>query len=137
MSVAVFDASVVVKWYLAEDPLAAQALEVRLAFEGAAPTLILAEAANALWRYVRLNRMDIDDVCEGVAVIGEGLRLTSDADLIDAAQRLSARLDHPVYDCLYLALAQRLDAPLVTADRKLAEKAQAVGLAAILLQTRS
>ena len=31
----------------------------------------------------------------------------------------SAALDHPVYDCLYLALAEAEDARLVTADQRL------------------
>jgi predicted nucleic acid-binding protein len=33
------------------------------------------------------------------------------------AVSLATELDHPVYDCFYLALAQRLDVPLGTADR--------------------
>ncbi len=32
---------------------------------------------------------------------------------------LAADLDHPVYDCLYLALAELREASLVTADQRL------------------
>jgi predicted nucleic acid-binding protein len=34
------------------------------------------------------------------------------------AAALARKLDHPVYDCLYLALAEAEGAPLVTADRR-------------------
>ena len=36
--------------------------------------------------------------------------------------RLAHALDHPIYDCLYLALADREDVGLVTADARLVEK---------------
>ncbi|MFN9959545.1 MAG: type II toxin-antitoxin system VapC family toxin, partial [bacterium] len=38
-----------------------------------------------------------------------------------------------VYDCLYLALAQRLSCPLVTADRRLAERAIHLGVSTTLI----
>lgn len=37
--------------------------------------------------------------------------------MITAAAVLAAELKHPLQDCLYLAEARRLDAPLLTADR--------------------
>lgn len=39
---------------------------------------------------------------------------------IDAALQLAIDLNHPIYDCLYLALAIRLDTHVVTADRRFA-----------------
>lgn len=38
--------------------------------------------------------------------------------LIAPAVRLMLSLQHPVYDCLYLALAEREGMPLVTADER-------------------
>ncbi|MBD0273605.1 MAG: type II toxin-antitoxin system VapC family toxin [Acetobacteraceae bacterium] len=35
---------------------------------------------------------------------------------------LALRRDHPVYGCFYVALAVREAAPLLTADRRLAER---------------
>ncbi|UKJ74068.1 type II toxin-antitoxin system VapC family toxin [Azospirillum brasilense] len=37
---------------------------------------------------------------------------------MDDAQVLALEFGHPVYDCLYLALARRLGIPVVTADRR-------------------
>ncbi|MBI3682117.1 MAG: type II toxin-antitoxin system VapC family toxin [Acidobacteria bacterium] len=39
--------------------------------------------------------------------------------LLDSAFELSLDLHHPVYDCVYIALALRRDMPLVTADERL------------------
>jgi len=41
--------------------------------------------------------------------------------LIEEAVGLALRLSHPVYDCLYLALAARRGWQLVTADRRFAD----------------
>ena len=38
---------------------------------------------------------------------------------MEAATRIAIELDHPAYDCVYLALARRRGAPLVTSDQKL------------------
>jgi predicted nucleic acid-binding protein len=35
------------------------------------------------------------------------------------AMQVARRLHHPVYDCVYLALAEREDATFITADRRL------------------
>jgi predicted nucleic acid-binding protein len=38
--------------------------------------------------------------------------------LVPAASRLARDLDHPVYDCVYLALAMQEERPVITADRR-------------------
>lgn len=129
MTLAVFDASVVVKWYIATDPFFDAALQARDEYEAAAPALMQAEVANALWKYIRVGVMNLEDACEGVAVLEELIALTPDNELLTPALRLSAQLDHPVYDCVYLAMAQRRALPLITADRRLAEQARGLELA--------
>jgi len=47
------------------------------------------------------------------------LQFADDEKLIASALRLSLSLGHKVPDCLYLALAEREAATLVTADRVL------------------
>lgn len=130
MSVAVFDASVALKWLVADHLLAAPALAARGEFEPVAPSFIQIEVANALWKYVQA---DLDDAIEGVALLAKLMNLYPDDDLLAPAQRLAARLTHSVYDCLYLALAQRLSCPLVTADRRLAERAIHLGVSTTLI----
>lgn len=43
--------------------------------------------------------------------------------MVDA--RLAADLDHPVYDCMYLALALQEQRPVVTGDRRFCAVVQA------------
>ena len=42
--------------------------------------------------------------------------------LIERAARLAFQIDHPLYDCLYLACAEFTDSALITADKRLADK---------------
>ena len=133
MSVAVFDASVALKWLITDDILAPPAFAARKAFDPVAPAFIQIEVANALWKYVRIGQVDLADAVEGAAVLAKLMSLYPDEDLLASAQRLAARLTHPVYDCLYLSLAQRLSCPLVTADRRLAERGADLGLPVTLI----
>jgi len=51
------------------------------------------------------------------------LVLSDACSLVERASSVTRSLDHPVYDCLYLALAEANRAPLVTDDRTLLRKA--------------
>jgi predicted nucleic acid-binding protein len=115
----VVDASVCIKWVLAEpDSDAAEAL---LEQELVAPALWIVEAANVLWKRARRGELTASEVkarLEGLAQAPiTTLRVEDD---ILAAGDLACRLDHPVYDCLYLAAALREGCHVVTADRKFA-----------------
>ncbi len=46
------------------------------------------------------------------------LRWNDDETVGADAVRPALALDHPVYDCVYLALAHRIGATVVTADRR-------------------
>ncbi len=119
---AVFDASVVVKWFL-DDPLAAAAHDARLAFRPAvAPDLMLIEVANALRRYVIRGELQAGAAEENLSVIKDVVELFDHAPLLDEAFSLACRFNHSMTDCLYAVLARRLNLPLVTADAKLARK---------------
>jgi predicted nucleic acid-binding protein len=116
----VVDASVAIKW-LVDEPLSAQAaklLDDDLPL--AAPELIYAEAANALWAIARRGRISAADVREALDMLADApLAVPSSMrQLMAAAARLAHDLDHPVYDCLYLALALQEQRPVITADRR-------------------
>jgi hypothetical protein len=46
-------------------------------------------------------------------------RLIRISELVERATDLTVTLDHPVYDCFYVALAERERLPLVSADSRL------------------
>lgn len=114
----VVDASVACKWFF-EEPLAAEAR--RLATSDvtfAAPDIILAECANAAWRRVRTNAIPHAQAQAFLKALPRWFEsLAPSARLHAAAFEMACNLDHPVYDCLYLALAEREQARVVTADR--------------------
>jgi predicted nucleic acid-binding protein len=126
---AVFDASVVVKWFV-DDPLATMAHEARHAFRPAvAPDLMLVEVANVLRRYVVKGELTADAARNDLLVIPDAVELADHNLLVDEAFAMACRLNHSMTDCLYAVLARRLALPLVTADLKLARKlAQLDGL---------
>jgi len=128
VSIAVFDASVALKWLVADDRLAPEALAARVDYQPVAPKFIQIEVANALWKYVRAGQVGLDEAVEGAAVLADIMDLVADESLIGPAQRLATRLIHPVYDCLYLSLALRMSCPIVTADRRLAARGSELGL---------
>lgn len=116
----VIDASVAVKWVL-EEPGSEWARA--LASSGAhlmAPNLLCAECANALWRMVRTDRIEASLPERFLALIGAVPLALHHANwaLNAAALRLSLRLEHPIYDCLYLALALEEGAAFATADQR-------------------
>lgn len=119
---AVFDASVVVKWFV-DDPLADAAHDARVALGPAvAPDLMLIEVANALRRYVVQGELKAGAAEENLSATRDVVDLFDHAPLADEAFSLACRFNHSMTDCLYVVLARRLNLPLVTADGKLARK---------------
>lgn len=113
----VVDASVALKWVLAEP--GSDAAEALLDEELIAPPLWLVEAANALWRRANRGEITADEAMERLEHLGDApvATIASDEDL-PMALNIASTLAHPVYDCLYLAMARREGAVVVTADRR-------------------
>lgn len=113
----VIDASVALKWVL-DEPGSDKA---RLLAEQAliAPSIWIAEAANSLWRRCRIGDITANDARVRLNELRTAPILPVDFEpLIDEALGLALEMGHPVYDCIYLALALRHDTEVVTADRR-------------------
>ena len=82
----------------------------------AAPDLIFAEVANVMWKLWRKGVLtNAHYAARGEALKDAPLVVTPVRDLLASAMRLERELDHPVYDCFYLALAVREGCPVITA----------------------
>lgn len=124
--VPVVDASVVVDWVAPDaDPHGpARRLLQRLVREEAtvlAPRLMLEEVANALLTGVRRGRWDGTAADTAFRLLMTLPVETADVpEDVERAWELSRRYDeHPVYDMLYVALAERAGEQLITADERL------------------
>lgn len=113
----VVDASVALKWVLAES--GGEAADALLDEELIAPSLWLIEAANALWRRARRHEITHEEARERLReLFNAPVTTTLIEDDLLAATELATSLDHPVYDCLYLALAVREETYVITADAR-------------------
>lgn len=123
MKAAIIDASVAVKWFVAEDD-SDEAGELLAGLNTLhAPDLLRTEVANALWINCRRNIIDIEQATASLAGLERSItRWHDSAPHIGDAFDLAIRLAHPVYDLVYLALAQRRGIPLITADRRLVDR---------------
>ncbi len=119
----IVDASVAVKWLVTEAYSDTAASLLDPANELVAPELLFAEAANALWSICRrgdISRTDLLEATTSLRVAPIAVPLSM-RQLAPSASRLAIELDHPVYDCFYLALAMHEQYPVVTADRRFRE----------------
>lgn len=124
MSGAVVDTSIALKWVLAEEHTA----EARALLEGwlrggakpRVPSWFACEIANVLYQHVREEKIGLEDARRGLRdVMAAVTVLDFDPDVAERALELAQRFRQPAsYDTQYLALAERIDAELWTADRR-------------------
>ena len=119
----VVDASIVVDWVAPEvDPTGpAGRLLTRLAKNEApllAPRLLFEETANALVSGIRRRRWTGAQADTAFLLLRQlPVRVVDQPSDLDRAWELSRRFDeHPVYDLIYVAVAERLREQLITAD---------------------
>jgi predicted nucleic acid-binding protein len=120
----VVDASVALKWVF-DEPGSGAALALR-AERLIAPALWLAEAANALWRHVRLGEATAAEASAWIQELaGAPVTTVAIEPHVSHALQLAIEISHPVYDCFYLALALHHDTHVVTDDRRFADAVSA------------
>ena len=121
MTALVIDASVAIKWVIEEEGTK-EALALRRRAL-AAPDLLTAECANILGKKVKRRELS-----EREAALAAGLLARADIELVamrpylETAVRIALALNHPAYDCVYLALAETEGFRFVTADATLVRK---------------
>jgi len=110
----VLDTSVIIKWFRQEEVLAEKALALREAYldgrlDVFLPALAIYELANVLRYKSELS-----------------------TELIRRSVEIARQYDETVYDAVFVALAESLGAPLITADEVLASKMAPLGFVRFL-----
>jgi predicted nucleic acid-binding protein len=115
----IVDASVAVKWVVAEEfSDAARLLAGALLY---APDLLYIECANILWKKAVKGDLKHSQAARALKELRTSpVTIVASAPLLERALAMAEVLRHPVYDCVYLALAAEKKMPLVTADERLA-----------------
>lgn len=119
----VLDASVAIKFYAAEAGSDLAVAWLRRDVTLCVPDIFLVEVCQALLRHARegaLSRSDLLGAANDLTGLVE-VPFRSE-QLIDQAFRIAHTLEHRLHDCMYLALAERLQCPMLTADERLVRK---------------
>jgi predicted nucleic acid-binding protein len=129
----VVDASVATKWFI-EEAGRAQAIQLLDVADRQAPDLLLVEVANVVWKKTlqgQVSATQAQFICASIAHCFNVLH--SSDSLIERALAMAIDLHHPVYDCVYLACAERAGTRLATADRRLIAAVQGGPLASLVV----
>ena len=122
MSVFVVDASVVIKWFIAEPNTDAARRLLNTEKTFLAPEHLFAETANAVWKKVRRGEISTDygramlSQIDSTCVVVETVPCR---DLAADAYMIAVTHGRTVYDAMYLALAIQRNTRLITADNRL------------------
>ena len=123
------DASVAVQWFAREPGSEASAALVEGNQPLVAPDIMLLEVANALWKKLRHGDVPAADLQPAVTrILASDITLVPTLTLLERAVRLAVEINHAVYDCVYLVLAEERGAPLASIDERLRAAARARGL---------
>ena len=96
--------------------------------------ILLVEVANVLGKKVRAKTMTGEDAMSCLALIRSGVtRLRHSEPLIPRALELSIILNHPVYDCVFLACAEAEGGVLATRDIPFVTRVTERGLGHLLV----
>jgi predicted nucleic acid-binding protein len=134
MSTYVIDASVAVKWVIAE-PFHVEAKRfVNPSFILLVTGHFLLECASAIQKKVWRKEIHQDDGWHAYEILRDYERLffVSTYDLLPKAYVIASQYWHSIHDCISLALALQKDAIVVTADRKFYDQIHDTDLANLI-----
>lgn len=90
--------------------------------------IAIAEITNVAWKKVSLQGEDMEVVENALKKCMEFLRsvciVVSSAELFDVAFRIAVERGITAYDALFASASEKYNAPLITADRRLAESVE-------------
>ncbi len=115
----VIDANIAAKWYLPESDSALAEKLFELNAEFHAPTFLETEFASIFWKHSVAQTTSVDVWRIAQVQLKKAIpNWHPDAQLHDQALDLAIMHKHHVSDCIYLALAIKIDGVVVTADKQ-------------------
>lgn len=121
----VVDASVACKWFIEEPGSTAADALFTSGDRLLAPDLLIPEFTNVAWTKLRRSEISKD---HAKMMIDELPYMIDDfvpsKDIATRALHIASAIDHPAYDCFYIALAEFRSGTLVTADKRLSARLQ-------------
>ena len=110
-------------------------LNFTLNHEMHAPNLLKIELANVCRKYHTLQNVPLNVVMEyftrGLGLVS---KFYSNDKVLERAVLFSFELNHPIYDCIYLSLANKLKMPFVSSDKRLVTKATTLGIEGLIFE---
>lgn len=130
-SALVVDSSVALKWVIEED-----GSDQALALQGRdliAPALLRIETANVLRTLAARGALGADQAIQLFELLQNApvTIIDHDDELEARALAIALELAHPVYDCVYLAIAEKTRRHLITADKRLLNRLSSTRWAAL------
>ena len=120
---ALLDTSVAVKWFVPEEDsekaLDLQQAHLRDELQLHAPDILLLELGKRSALHRSPPRENTCKPCETCSAARAFEIIPFSLDVLNSAVTLSLEHDLAVYDAYFLALAQAMEIPLITADRKM------------------
>jgi predicted nucleic acid-binding protein len=115
----VIDANIAAKWYLPETDSEIAEMLFTDGFERHAPIFLTTEFANIFWKHSVAGRTSMDTWRAANSQLKKAIPFWhADEQLHDQALGLAIAHKHPIFDCIYLALAIQIDGSVVTADKQ-------------------
>ena len=91
-----------------------------------APSFMVQEVANSLWKAIKLGRITQEDAKEALKI-----QMTYNINFyefnwaeVSDELAIAIKMDLTVYDAAYLFLSEKMNAQLITADDKMYQKAK-------------
>lgn len=129
----VVDSSACAKWFFEEEHRAEALRLLQPGRRFRAPDLLPAEIGSIAWKKCTRKEITADQATAALAAFRKvPVDLMPATELARAALSLALTLGHPFYDCLYLALAEREQARVVTADKRLRNKLAGTAYASLI-----
>ena len=92
-----------------------------------APTLFISEASNVMWKYHSLKNYPESKLMKRLRRLLDIIdQFVETKDIYEEAVLVSFKINHPVYNAMYLVTARRKNAKLLTMDNRLIKAANKI-----------